>query len=141
MLLAAVAVAQTTLYKYVGADGKTVYSDKPPPKGTKYETLTPDTKPTGVDLHAGSSSASDVNAAIEARRAKQAERDARVAAAQQNYDAAVAALDAGKDAQEGERHQNAHGASRLSEDYFDRVAELQRKVDEAKAALDAAQKQ
>jgi hypothetical protein len=139
-LFASVAIAQTTLYKYIGPDGKTVYSDKPPPKGVKYDTLTPDTKPNGFNPSASNPppNAAEVNASIEARRAQQTAHDGRVATAQENYNAAVAALEAAKEPQEGERTQNANGTSRLNENYFNRVGDLQRKVDEAKAALDSA---
>jgi hypothetical protein len=142
-LVASVAIAQTTLYKYVGPDGKVVYADKPPPKGTKYETLTPDTRPNGFNPRAANPppSASEVNTAIDARRAQQATRDERVTNAQENYNAAVAAMEAAKEPQEGERTQNTNGTSRLNENYFNRLAEFQRKVDDAKAALDSAQSQ
>jgi hypothetical protein len=142
-LFAAVALAQTTLYKYVGPDGRVVYSDKPPPKGTQYETLKPDTKPTGFNPRvgngsAGNGSAADADSSIAAKRARAAAHEERVTLAQQNYDAAVVALEAAKEPQEGERTQNANGTSRLNENYFTRIGELQRKVDEAKAALDTA---
>jgi hypothetical protein len=140
-LFALASTAQTTLYKYVGADGKIVYSDKPPPKGTKYETLTPDTRPTGVDLRPSGTAIGDSEEALQRRRSQAQEQKTQIEAAQKNYNAAVAALEAAKEPQEGERTQNANGTSRLNENYFNRVAELQRKVDDAKAALDAAQNQ
>jgi hypothetical protein len=142
-LIAAVAIAQQTLYKYVGADGKVVYSDKPPPKGTQYEKLTPDTRPNGFNPSAGNPppSAAEVDRAIDVRRGKQVAHEEQVSVAQQNYNAAVAALEAAKEPQEGERTQNSNGTSRLNDSYFTRVGDLQRRVDEAKAALDSAQNQ
>jgi hypothetical protein len=139
-LLSGVAHAQT-LYKYLGPDGKTVYSDKPPPAGVKYEKLQPNTAPTGVDLRAHAGEAENVDAAIQARIAKQTDHDQRVANLQKSYDAAVAALEAAKTPEEGERTQNTNGTSRLNENYFTRLAELQQRVDNAKDALDAARRE
>lgn len=138
---AGVAHAQQTLYKYLGPDGKTIYADKPPPPGVKYEKLQPNTAPTGVDLRPRGTTGAEVDEAIQARRAKQADHEDRVAALQRNYDAAVAALEAAKVPQEGERTQNANGTSRLNENYFGRIDELQQKVDKAKDALDAAKRE
>jgi hypothetical protein len=140
-LFATIVVAQTTLYKYVGPDGKVVYSDKPPPKGVKYDTMTPDTRPSGFNPRATNTppTAAEVDASIQARRDKEVNREARVAEAKATYDAAVSALAAGQEPREGERTQNSNGTSRLNEGYFNRVAELQNKVEEAKSALDAAQ--
>ena len=135
------AQAQQTLYKYLDANGKTVYADKPPPPGVKYEKIQPNTAPTGVDSRPRGNEAEDVNAAIQARRAKQAEHDQRVEMMQRNYDAALAELEAGKIPQEGERTQNANGTSRLNDDYFSRIGQLQKKVDEARDALDAVRRE
>jgi hypothetical protein len=137
-LFAATTIAQTTLYKYVGPDGKVTYSDKPPPKGTQYETLKTDTRPTGVDLRSSGSAIGNAEEAHQKRVLQGQERQTHIDTAQRNYDAAVAALEAAKEPQEGERTQNANGTSRLNENYFNRIAELQRKVDDAKSALDNA---
>jgi hypothetical protein len=143
-LLTGSAQAQT-LYKYIGADGKTVYSDKPPPAGVKYEKLQPSTAPTGVDLRPRGADANvagqKADEAIKARQAKQAEQEQRIAELKRNFDDAVAALEAGKTPVEGERTQNANGTSRLNEDYFSRIAVLQQQVDDARDALEAARRE
>lgn len=133
--------AQQVFYKYLGPDGKMIYSDKPPPPGVKYEKLQTSTAPTGVSLAPRGTSAQEVDAAIQARQAKQAEQEQRVANLQKQYDDAVAALEAAKEPKEGERTQNANGTSRLNDDYFARVAGLQQRVDQAKEALDEARRE
>jgi uncharacterized protein DUF4124 len=133
--------AEQALYKYIGPDGKTVYSDKPPPRGVEFEKLQIDTSPTGVDLRSSPAAAEEADTAIAARRAKEAEHEDRVANLQKEYDKALANLEAGKVPQEGERTQNANGTSRLNDNYFERLAELQRRADEARDALEAAKKE
>src|ERR1700722_12919051 len=104
-----IGVAQAeTLYKYLGPDGKVVYSDKPPPKGTKFETLTPDTKPTGVDLRSSGTAIGDADDARQKRVLREQEHQTHIDTAKRNYEAAVAALEAAKEPQEGERTQNAN---------------------------------
>jgi hypothetical protein len=134
------------LYKYTGGDGKIVYSDSPPPKGVAFEKILVDTSKTGVtplqrDNAGKSSEIEDFEARARERRVKEAEHDQLMAGLQQNYDAAVAALEAANTPQEGERTQNVNGTSRLNENYFNRIAELQKNVDDARAKLDAARQQ
>jgi hypothetical protein len=126
------------MYKYLDANGKTVYSDHAPPAGTKFETIRANTQPTGVDLHAGS--AQDAAAMANERHAKEASRDQRVSDAQQEYDRAVAALEAAKQPQEGDRTENKNGSSRLNESYLDRIAPLEKKVEEMRQKLEEAQR-
>jgi len=40
LAISTVAIAQTTLYKSIGPDGKTIYSDRPPPNAKEVKTLT-----------------------------------------------------------------------------------------------------
>jgi Domain of unknown function (DUF4124) len=127
-----------TMYKYIDANGKTVYSDHPPPAGTKFDTIRANTKPTGVDLHPGS--AQDAAAMADERHTKEAARDQRIADAKQQYDAAVAALEAAKEPQEGDRTENKNGTSRLNESYQERVAPLEKKVEEMRQKLEEAQR-
>jgi hypothetical protein len=147
------ALADQTLYKYTGADGKVVYSDKAPPAGVKFEKMQVDTSKTGMNPLAGSaapantpvaapnSAAAELDARARERQAQRDQEAQNLATLQQNYDNAVAALEAGKDPQEGERAQNANGTSRLTEAYFDRIAALQDAVDNAKRALDTGRRQ
>jgi hypothetical protein len=151
LLAGGTAQAQQTLYKYIGPDGKTVYSDKPPPPGVKFEKLQPNTAPTGVNLRSSPAAAEEADAAIRARGEKQVEKEQRVANLQKAYDAAVAALEAAKTPEAGERTANATtvssgkkgsqtttNTSRLNDDYFARIDDLQQQVDQARDALNAA---
>jgi uncharacterized protein YeaO (DUF488 family) len=146
LLLCAAATDSQVLYKYTGQDGKIVYSDSPPPKGVAFEKILVDTSKTGVnplqrDNVGSSSQVQDFEARYRERKVKEAEHDQLIAGLQQNYDAAVAALESAKEPQEGERTQNVNGTSRLNENYFNRLTELQKNVDEARAKLDAARQQ
>jgi Domain of unknown function (DUF4124) len=154
MLSAGTAAQAQTMYKYLGPDGKTVYSDSPPPAGVKYEKIQPRTAPTGVDLNTRSAAAGEAEASARARDAALTEKKLRIANLQKAYDDAKAALEAGKEPQAGERESNVNTTatstrkpggqvstttSHLTDDYFARVEQLQQKMDRAKAELDAAQ--
>ncbi len=140
-LLATPAFAQT-VYKYLGPDGKLVYSDSAPPKGVKFEIMQTNTKPTGVTPLPGATpkTAQDAADMERNRKARQAEHDQLIAGAQQNYDSAVAELNAAKEPREGERTRNANGSSHLSEDYFARIAPLEKKVEELRIQLEQARR-
>jgi hypothetical protein len=144
LLLATGFVQAETLYKYLGSDGKTVYSDKPPPKGVKFEKLEPNTAPTGVTLlpngSAGSTSDQEMAAAADARRAKETAHADTISTLQKNLEAATAALEAAKEPREGERVQNTNGTSRLTDDYFQRIEAAQKQVDDAQKQLDDARR-
>jgi hypothetical protein len=138
---AAPASAQT-VYKYLGPDGKVVYSDSAPPKGVKFEIMQTNTKPTGVTPLPGATpkTAQDAADMERDRKARQGEHDQLIAGAQQNYDSAVAELDAAKEPREGERSHNANGTSHLTEDYFARIAPLEKKVEELRIQLEQARR-
>jgi hypothetical protein len=143
--LAGAGAADTrTLYKYLGPDGKMVYSDKPPPKGVQFETLQVDTSKSGYNPSANGSTpaaaADDVDTRLKERKAKETEHDQLIVELQQAYDQASAALNAAQEPGEGDRTQNANGTSRLNENYFNRIAELQQKVDAAREKLEAAKR-
>ncbi len=134
------------LYKYLDADGKTAYSNKLPPPGVKFEKIPVDTSKTGVNLlppaaDTGKSAAEDFDVRARERKVREAERDQLLAGLQQNLDAAVAALEAESEPREGERSQNTNGTSRLNENYFNRLAELQKNVDDARTKLEAARRE
>jgi uncharacterized protein YeaO (DUF488 family) len=151
VLLAALAAASLagaadtrTLYKYLGSDGKVVYSDKPPPRGVQFETLQVDTSKSGFNPSASGSTpaaaAADIDTRLKERKAKETEHDQLIAELQQAYDQAAAALTAAQEPREGERTQNANGTSRLNETYFNRIAEMQQKADAARDKLEAAKR-
>jgi hypothetical protein len=123
-----------TLYKYTGPDGRTVYSDKPPPAGIKAQKTTIDTSKRGVvppstrekaalkqmqaDRKARESAQDDV------RRAEIALHDAEVAAAM------------GKEPQPNERLGTAKGSQRLTDGYWERQKKLEANVEVARRNLE-----
>jgi hypothetical protein len=137
--LCAGAVAQTT-YKYLDANGKTVYSDHAPPAGVKFTTIEAKTKPTGVDVRPSEANVQDAATAERDRRARQGEHEQLIAGAKQSYESAVRELEAAKEPQEGERQHNANGTSHLTEDYQKRIAPLEQKVEEMKRKLEEAER-
>jgi hypothetical protein len=147
LLLAAGHAGAQTLYKYIGPNGKIVYSDTPPPPGVKFEKLQPNTAPTGVDLRPRGGAApadergKEVDARLRERKQKQDEQAEKTAGLQRIYDSARAALEAGRDPREGERSVNANGTSRLSEEYFRRIEQLEQNVEQSRQRLEEAQRQ
>jgi len=147
LLLAAGHAGAQTLYKYIGPNGKIVYSDTPPPPGVKFEKLRPNTAPTGVDLRPRGGAApadergKEVDARLRERKQKQDEQAEKTAGLQRIYDSARAALEAGRDPREGERSVNANGTSRLSEEYFRRIEQLEQNVEQSRQRLEEAQRQ
>ena len=131
------------LYKYLGPDGKTVYSDKPPPPGIKFQTLQPNTAPTGVDLRprGGAAESQAVDAQLRERQLKQAEQQNRVTQAQFDYETAVNALEQTKQMREGDRAMNANGTSRLTEEYLKRVEAAEQAVEVARVKLEEVRRQ
>jgi len=114
LALAAVPAVAQTMYKWVDADGKTQYSDRPP-KGFKGE-LTRieaenDTKPTLPRVLAPAPAPDAVDKAKAAkpddilakRRAARAQLEARLARARDNVDAAKKALEASDTPEPGDR--------------------------------------
>lgn len=143
LMLSSGACAQT-LYKYLGPDGKTIYSDKPPPPGMKFEKIQPNTAPTGVDLRPRGTAAtpqeSDIDRQIRERQARQAEREQQLLRAQQDYDTALGALERAKVPRDGDRSMNANGTSRLSEDYLKRIEDAEQQVERTKQRLEEARR-
>jgi hypothetical protein len=142
LLLGNLAGAQV-LYKYLGPDGKTVYSDKPPPPGVKFQTLQPNTAPTGVDLRprGGTAESQAVDAQLRERQLKQAEQQDKVSRLQFDYETALNALEQTKQPRDGDRTMNANGTSRLSEEYLKRVEQAEQAVEAARQKLEEARRQ
>lgn len=133
-LLASTAYAQTFYYQSVMPDGRVVIGDKPAPgaktvkqiplrAGNISEPLSTPAAP-GTTPATGSAQGLDV--------------DAEVRSAQQELDAAKAALEAGREPQPAERIGTAKGASRLNDAYFQRVRALEDAVANAQKRLDEA---
>lgn len=64
-------------------------------------------------------------------------RAQRIEAAQAQYDAAVAAAEAGKAPKGGERNANVNGSSRLNSTYSDRQAKLKSELERAREKLNS----
>jgi hypothetical protein len=143
MLLAAAGVcaAQQFAFKYQRPDGSFIYSDKPI-KGAKLIEKIPLDPPTPLApqpiLSAPPPSSSGVSERARARSAAISAADAEVREARQAVDQARERLQQGVEPLPGERVGNANGTSRLREEYFDRVQQLEQDLKDALARLDEA---
>ncbi len=132
-LLAQPAPAQT-LYKSVTPDGRTVYSDKPPPDAVKTEKRQLDTSKSGVT--APSSREKAALKQMEAdRRVRESGQD-RVRRAEIALHDAQVAQSMGKEPQANERLGTASGAQRLTDGYWARQKRLEDAVEQARLNLD-----
>ena len=140
---AAVAHAET-IYRSVGADGEITYSAQPVPgaresTALKMETLTPEQRRAGLLLHRQENGLSaGADAQLQARENEWKQADREIALAQQALAAAEAALQNGRTPLGGERRGMINGGTRLTEDYFQRLRNLEQQVEQAKARLDQA---
>lgn len=131
-LLACAAYGQTFYYQSVMPDGRIVIGDKPAP-GAKTVKQIPlragnISAPLATPAPQGIPGAGDQQGSDSA--------DSEVRSAQQELNAAKAALEAGRDPQPGERSGTAKGGSRLTDDYFQRVKTLEDAVANAQKRLD-----
>ena len=132
-LAASLAHAQT-VFRSDMPDGSVVYGDKPAPgaKETKKITLPPSNI---VTTPRPTAPASKPTPAPEAKKSPVEIADAQVVRAEEELRAAQAALEAGRDAREGERVGMIGGNSRLSENYFERIRSLEAAVAAAEKKL------
>ena len=128
--------AAQTLFKSTMPDGRVVYGDKPAPGAAKVEETRPDTSKKGI----GGTAARDQESlkAMEKARLQRDDRTDKVQAAEQKLKEAETARAAGKEPLEGERMGTAGGASRLTEDYFERQRKLEAAIENARRELDGA---
>lgn len=125
------------VYRWLDTDGRPVFSDAPPPKGTAhtvYRIRTADDA--RVESDAPSTQACDSGSP--AQRAS-AHRDD-VAEARANLSRARERMDEGQEPLPGERLGNAGGGSRLVPDYFARQDALEAQVRQAEAQLGQARR-
>ena len=132
--LAAAASSGQTLYKYVGPDGRTVYTDKPPPPGTKVEKTTVDTSKRGVVPPSAREKATLKQ--LEAGRRQREMEAERVRRAEIALHDAEVAQAPGKEPQPYERIGTAKGNQRLTEAYFERQKKLEAAVETARQNLE-----
>ena len=140
MLVMASAQAQE-IKKYITPDGKTIYSDEPIPGAREAGSVA---APPPVDPEARERAQEE--ARENARRAEESSERAEeesasqadLAAAEDRLKKAVELLEAGKEPLPGERRGTAGGASRLTDDYFNRQRANEQAVRDAQEVLDAA---
>jgi hypothetical protein len=135
-LAASFAYAQT-VFRSEMPDGSVVYGDKPAPgaKEVKKITLPPSNILTTPRQTAPPSTPTPAPAA---KKPAADTPDAQVVRAEEELRAAQAALEAGRDAREGERVGMVGGNSRLSEAYFERIRSLEAAVAAAQKKLEDA---
>lgn len=120
--------AGQTLYKYKTPDGRTVYSDKPPPDGIKAQESTLDTSKRGIAPPTAREKAA-LKQLESDRRQREFEAE-RVRKAEIALHDAEVAQQLGKEPQAGERIGTVSGNQRLTDAYWER----QKKLEEAVAA-------
>lgn len=130
--------AAQAVYKSTMPDGRVIYGPQPQPGAKKVDKVGAPPSSTGATaITPGEREAAAKNA--KARTDAQAGGGNEVAAARDALKAAEAARAAGQEPLPGERIGTAGGASRLTEDYFDRQKKLEADVQAAKRRLDEAQ--
>lgn len=127
------------IYKSTMPDGRVIYGAQPTPGAKRVETMTPKTDTTGV-RPVGPKDEAGLQQR-EMKREQQAARQNEVQQAEQALRDAEAAQTAGKEPLPGERQGTAGGASRLTDEYWERqkalataVAEARKRVEELRGA-------
>jgi hypothetical protein len=135
-LAAATTLAQQPIFRSVMPDGRIIYGDKPAPGAKEAEQVS---LPSNIVLPTRPG-----EAGVSPRRQALDAADAEVQDAQRALDAAKAALKAGQEPQEGERVGSAihkgrsTGSTRASDDYVQRIQELEDAVAAAQKNFDDA---
>lgn len=140
-------LAAQTLYKNVMPDGSVVYSDQPLKNAKQSKPLEVPPPPSAAQREAAQKRAEqekrtrdELEARLGERRKAADEADARVAKARKDLEDAEAALARGRETQAGDMSANVGGGARPNENYFRRIADLERAVENARRELEAAQK-
>jgi len=140
-------VAAQTLYKNVMPDGSVVYSDQPLKNAKQSKPLEVPPPPSAAQREAAQKRAEqekrtrdELEARLGERRKAADDADARVAKARKDLEDAEAALARGRETQAGDMSANIGGGARPNENYFRRIADLERAVENARRELEAAQK-
>ena len=139
MLVAAMlvqpALAQV-LYKSTMPDGRVVYGDKPAPGAVKVEATKPDTSNKGIVTSTPKEAAAVKQ--FEAERSSSEAGTDRVRAAETALREAEAKRVAGQEPLPGERLGTAGGASRLTDEYWQRQKGLDEAVEKARREVEGA---
>lgn len=127
-------VPAQTLYKSVTPDGRTVYSDKPPPDAVKTEKRAIDTSKAGVTAPSAREKAA-LRQMESDRRVREGAQD-RVRRAEIALHDAQVARDMGKEPQPSERLGTVGGGQRLTDAYWARQKKLEESVESARRNLE-----
>jgi len=122
------------IYKSTMPDGRVIYGTEPAPGAKQVETMKPPTEKAGVQPVAPKDS-SELQRHQQERQ-QQAGRENEIQQAEKALQEAEAALAAGKEPLPGERQGTAGGASRLTDQYWERQRTLEAAVAEARKQLD-----
>jgi hypothetical protein len=131
---AACAYAQP-MFRSVMPDGKIVYGDKPAPGAKESKQL--NLAPLNIAAPPQGSSSAETAAA---ESAATADKNAELATARRNLEAAQQALEQGRAERDGDRIGTAGGKSRLNDDYVQRVKSLEDAAAAAQQQVDLAQR-
>jgi len=122
------------IYKSTMPDGRVIYGAEPAPGAKRVETLKPPAENTGVRPVGPKDEAAAQQGDLQ--REQQAARQNEIQQAEEALRDAEAALTAGKEPLPGERLGTAGGASRLSDEYWERQKGLEAAVAQARKRLD-----
>jgi hypothetical protein len=136
-LAVALPAAAQAVYKSTMPDGRVIYGPQPQPGARKVDKVGAPPSSTGASAITPGEKAAAAQSA-KARTAAQSS-GADVAAARDALKAAEAARAAGQEPLPGERLGTAGGASRLTDEYFERQKKLSADVETAKRRLEEAQ--
>lgn len=131
LTLAATAAQGQAMFRSVMPDGSIVYGDKPAP-GAK------EVKPVTLPAPNIVAPAQQSKPPAASRQPAADSADDQVRSAERELQQAKAALETGREPLPGERVGTAGGASRLTEDYFQRIKSLENSVAGAQKKLDDA---
>jgi hypothetical protein len=138
LLLVATSVGAQTLYKSTMPDGKVVYGEKPEPGAKQVDTVTAPPPKTGTTVLTPAEQ-KDVDRRIQIRSATADAQRRELEDAHQQLKKAEAAREAGKEPLPGERLGTATGASRLTDDYWQRQKSLEAAVEAARKRVEQAE--
>lgn len=141
------AVAQQ-VYKHVLPDGRVIYTDQPDqPAGAKSKAIDVPPPPSEADkrraeqrVQEEARQRQEVEERLDARRKRLENADRALESARKALAEAEANLERGREPLPGERSGNVGPTSRLNDGYWARQAENERAVDNARKALDQAQR-
>jgi len=122
------------IYKSTMPDGRVIYGAEPTPGAKRVETIKPKTDTTGV-RPVGPADEKALQQR-ETQRGQQTTRETELQQAEQAVRDAEAAQAAGKEPLPGERQGTAGGASRLTDEYWERQKTLAAAVADARKRLD-----